>query len=44
MKRLGTPDDIAHAVAFFLDERSSFITGQVLYACGGITVGLYGGG
>ena len=44
IRRLGTPDDIAHAVAFFLDERSSFITGQVLYACGGITVGLYGGG
>ncbi len=42
VRRLGTPEDIAHAVAFFLDRRSSFITGQVLYVCGGITVGLAG--
>jgi 3-oxoacyl-[acyl-carrier protein] reductase len=37
--RLGTPEDIAHAAGFFLDERAGFITGQVLYACGGMTVG-----
>lgn len=36
--RLGEPDDIANAVAFFLDERSGFVTGQVLYVCGGITL------
>ena len=36
--RLGTPDDIANAVAFFMDERSSFVSGQVLYVCGGITL------
>ncbi len=40
LQRLGTPADIAHAVAFFLDERASFITGQVIYVCGGLTVGL----
>ena len=33
--RLGTPEDIAYAVAFLADERSSFITGQVLTADGG---------
>lgn len=33
--RPGTPDDIANAVAFFVDERSSFVTGQVLYVAGG---------
>lgn len=38
--RVGTPDDIAQAVSFFLDERSSFVNGQVLYVCGGLTVGL----
>ena len=38
--RLGTPDDIAHAVAFFSDARAGFVTGQVLYVCGGMTVGL----
>jgi 3-oxoacyl-[acyl-carrier protein] reductase len=40
VKRLGTPDDIANATAFFLDARSGFVTGQVLYVCGGMTVGL----
>lgn len=38
-RRLGTPADVAHAVASFLDERAGFITGQVLYVCGGMTVG-----
>ena len=33
--RLGSTDDIAHAAEFFLDERSSFVTGQVLFVCGG---------
>lgn len=36
--RLGTPDDIAQAASFFMDERSSFINGQMLYVCGGITL------
>ncbi len=38
--RLGQPEDIAHAAGFFLDERSGFVTGQTLYVCGGLTVGL----
>jgi len=38
--RLGTPEDVAHAVAFFLDEKSSFVTGQTIYMCGGLTIGL----
>lgn len=38
--RLGEPEDIAHAANFFLDERSGFVTGQVLYVCGGLTVGV----
>ena len=32
--RPGTPEDIANAVAFFADVRSSFVTGQVLYVAG----------
>ena len=40
VKRLGKPEDIAHAAAFLLDERAGFVTGQVLYVCGGMTVGL----
>lgn len=37
--RVGLPADVAHAVSFLLDERSGFVTGQVLYVCGGMTVG-----
>lgn len=33
--RAGQPEDIAHAVAYFCDERSGFVTGQVLYVAGG---------
>jgi 3-oxoacyl-[acyl-carrier protein] reductase len=32
--RPGMPDDIANAVSFFVDSRSSFVTGQVLYVAG----------
>jgi 3-oxoacyl-[acyl-carrier protein] reductase len=39
LQRFGTPDDIANGVSFFLDERSSFVTGQVLFICGGVTIG-----
>lgn len=38
--RLGAPEDVAHAAGFFLDERSGFVTGQTLYVCGGLTVGV----
>ena len=33
--RVGTPDDVAQVVSFFVDERSSFVSGQVLYLAGG---------
>jgi 3-oxoacyl-[acyl-carrier protein] reductase len=39
VKRMGEPFDVANAVSFFLDERSGFVTGQVLYVCGGSSVG-----
>ncbi|MGE0718166.1 MAG: SDR family oxidoreductase [Alphaproteobacteria bacterium] len=37
--RRPTADDVAHAVAFFLDPRSDAITGQALLVCGGRTAG-----
>jgi NAD(P)-dependent dehydrogenase (short-subunit alcohol dehydrogenase family) len=40
VKRMGEPADIANAASFFLDARSGFVTGQVLYVCGGMTVGV----
>lgn len=36
--RLGQPDDIANAVAFFMDHKAGYITGQVLYVCGGVSL------
>ena len=33
--RAGQTDDIANAVSFFVDERSGFVNGQVLYVAGG---------
>jgi NAD(P)-dependent dehydrogenase (short-subunit alcohol dehydrogenase family) len=37
--RLGTPEDVADAVSFFASDRAGFVTGQVLYVCGGMTIG-----
>ena len=36
--RLGRSDDVARAVMFFADPENSFITGQVLYVCGGASI------
>jgi 3-oxoacyl-[acyl-carrier protein] reductase len=33
--RTGTPDDIAHAVSFFVSDDAGFVSGQVLYVAGG---------
>ena len=33
--KIGSDDDIANAILFFLDDDASFITGQVFYVCGG---------
>ena len=33
--RAGQPEDIAHAVSFFVSEGAGFISGQVLYVAGG---------
>ena len=39
VKRLGEPQDVARAVRFFADAENGFVTGQVLYVCGGASVG-----
>lgn len=36
--RLGTPDDVAHAVRFLVDDASSFITGTTILVDGGQTL------
>jgi hypothetical protein len=40
VKRLGTADDVARAALFFLSHDNGFVTGQVLYVCGGTTLGV----
>jgi NAD(P)-dependent dehydrogenase (short-subunit alcohol dehydrogenase family) len=37
--RLGTVDDVTNAFMFFADAKSSFVTGQTLFVCGGASVG-----
>ena len=39
VKRLGQAADVAHAVRYFVAEQAGFVTGQVLYVCGGTSVG-----
>src|SRR6201999_4445604 len=36
--RIGTPDDVAGIVAFLASPDAAYISGQVIYACGGRTV------
>lgn len=43
VKRVGTPDDVARAVAFLLAPESGYITGQTLFVCGGTSVSGSGG-
>lgn len=36
--RIGTPDDVAGIVAFLASPEAAYVTGQVLFACGGRSV------
>jgi len=40
LKRIGRPEDVANLVAFLASDEASFITGQTLFICGGLTVGM----
>ena len=40
MRRFGEPNEIAAGITFFLSPAASYITGQTLHVCGGMTVGL----
>jgi 3-oxoacyl-[acyl-carrier protein] reductase len=39
---MGEPQDVAAAVAFLASDDARFITGQMLYVCGGMSVGAAG--
>jgi len=36
---IGKPEDVAHAVAYFMDSRCGYVTGQTHFVCGGVTIG-----
>ncbi len=40
LRRMGLPAEVAHQAASLLDARAGFTTGQVIFVCGGMTVGL----
>ncbi len=37
--RLGQPDEVAHAISYFMDPRAGYVTGQTHFVCGGMTIG-----
>jgi 3-oxoacyl-[acyl-carrier protein] reductase len=39
VKRIGTPEDVVNAVMFFAAPSAGFVTGQLLYVCGGASLG-----
>lgn len=39
IKRLGQPEDVAHAVDFLASDKAAFITGINLLVCGGLNLG-----
>jgi 3-oxoacyl-[acyl-carrier protein] reductase len=38
IKRVGTPEDVANAIAFLASDEAEYITGQILYIAGRPTV------
>lgn len=39
INRIGNPEEVANAVAFFASDNSGYITGQTLHVCGGKSLG-----
>jgi NAD(P)-dependent dehydrogenase (short-subunit alcohol dehydrogenase family) len=38
--KIGSPQDVAFGAVFFASDEASFITGQILYVCGGKSLGI----
>ncbi|MDE2403092.1 MAG: SDR family oxidoreductase [Sphingomonadales bacterium] len=39
LRRLGTPDDMAHMIVFFASDAASYISGETISVCGGPNLG-----
>jgi len=39
LRRVGTPDDIGNAALYLASDEAAYVTGQVLYVCGGRSLG-----
>lgn len=40
LKRMGKPEDVANLISFLSSDEASFVTGQTIFICGGMTVGI----
>ena len=40
LKRMGLPEDVANLICFLASDEASFITGQTIFVCGGLTIGI----
>jgi len=38
LQRIGEPADMANVISFFASDEASFITGQTLFVCGGLSI------
>jgi 3-oxoacyl-[acyl-carrier protein] reductase len=39
MQRVGKPEEVANCINFFASKEASFITGQTVFICGGLSIG-----
>lgn len=40
LQRMGEPADVANLISFLASDEASFITGQAIFICGGLTIGV----
>ncbi len=40
LKKMGQPEDVANLISFLASDEASFITGQTVFICGGLSVGV----
>ena len=40
LKRAAQPEDIGHAILFLASDEANYITGQTIFVCGGMSIGI----